>query len=95
MITWGYVVSYSDKVVVDDYFTINGQTLTSYYIYAGTGGNIVWENAYGNAQYLEDVVAGAFYPIGARRILASGTVNGINRTTSATDLVWLAGNKAV
>jgi hypothetical protein len=94
MITWGFVVSYSDVATNDVDFSIDGQTLTSSYIYCQTDGNIVWENAYGNPQYIEGAIAGVFYPVGAKRILASGTVNGINRTTSATGIVWLASNKA-
>lgn len=96
MITWGFVVSYSDLATNDAYFTVNGENLTASYIYvAGSAGDIVWENAYGEAQYLKDVQPGALMPVGARRILLSGTVNGTPRSTTATNIIWMAGNKAV
>lgn len=93
MITWGFVVSYSDVATNDDYFVTNGLTLTASYIYCQVAGDIVWENANGDAQFIEGALAGMLYPVGAARILSSGTVNGNSRTTTATDIVWLASNK--
>ena len=93
MITWGFIPSYGDVVTVDQDFTINGLTICGAYILVtGASGNIVWENAQGNAQYLPNAQSGQVYLLGARKILSSGTVNGTNRTTSATGLAWLGIN---
>jgi glucose uptake protein GlcU len=95
MITWGFVVTYSDIATNDAYFVTAGLTLTASYIYCQADGDIVWENANGQAQFIQGAIAGMLYPVGAARILSSGTVNGMSRTTTATGIVWLAGNKAV
>lgn len=96
MITWGFVASYSDAVTVGTPFAINGvSSITASYILVGTAGDIVWQNAQGNAQWLPGAQAGSFYPIGAAQILATGTVNGTPRTTTASGMVWFASNKAV
>lgn len=95
MVTWGFVCKYSDAVTVGSPFKINGITFTSYYIYvSGSSGDIVWQNDLGEANYIENAQAGQFYPIGASMILSSATVNGVTRTTSATNLVWLASPSA-
>lgn len=94
MITWGFIPSYSDVVVNDVAFTINGLTLVGAYIYVGgASGDIVWENAQGQAQWLPGALLGQTYILGAGRILSSGTVNGTSRVTTATGLVWLAVNQ--
>jgi hypothetical protein len=96
MITWGFVVSYSDLVTVGSPFTINGLTLTASYIYvSGNSGDIVWLNALGQPQYLANAQSGQFYPIGASQIVSSATVNGSTRTTGATNMVWMASPSAV
>ena len=94
MITLGFVPSYSDEVTVDSDFTINGLTLIAAYIYvSGNSGDIVWENAKGDAQWLPAVLTGQSYLIGARKILSTGTVNGVMRATTATGMVWMAVNQ--
>ncbi len=98
MITWGFVVSYTDVVTVGKTFIPSGHTLpvTATYIgieSSGTSGDIVWLNAYGEAQYLPDCQAGQYYPIGASQIVASAVVNGTSRTTGATGMIWMASNK--
>jgi len=91
MITYGFVPSYSDAVTVGAPFIINGLTCVAAYIYvSGNSGDIVWENAQGNAQWLPGALTGQTYIIGAQKILASATVNGSSRTTTATGLVWMA-----
>lgn len=92
MKTWGRVAAYSDVAVNDTYFEINGLEFVSQYLFVAGGGNIVYENALGNAQYIASVPNNTMLPIGAVRILASGTVNGSNRTTSATNITWMASN---
>jgi len=99
MITWGFVVSYSDLVVIGQPFTttVNGNTLTlnsSYIGVTGNSGDIVWLNALGIPQYLPNAQAGMVYPIGASQVVASATVNGVLRTTAATNLVWMASPNA-
>lgn len=102
MITWGFVVSYSDVVTVGQPFTmtINGvlTTFTSTYVgieESGGSGDIVWLNALGIPQWLPNAQAGQYYPIGASQIVASGTVNGVSRTTTATSMLWMASPAAV
>jgi hypothetical protein len=92
MITWGFVPSYGDAVTVGSLFTINGLTLVATYISVGGAGDIVWENAQGQPQWFPGAQAGQVYILGARRILASATVNGVSRSTTATSMSWLAVN---
>jgi hypothetical protein len=99
MITWGFVVSYSDLVTIGKPFTttVNGRTLTlnaSYIVVTGSSGDIVWLNALGLPQYLPNAQSGMAYPIGASQIVASATVNGTVRTTAATNMVWMASPNA-
>lgn len=98
MITLGFVASYSDEVTIDQPITaeVNGESLPliSSYIVAGTGGDIVWLNGLGIAQFLPGAQANQAYPIGASQIVSSGVVNGNSRTTTASDLVWLASPSA-
>ena len=100
MITWGFVVSYSDVVTVGQPFTNNasGLPLTATYIginMGGSSGDIVWLNALGIPQWLPGCQAGQFYPIGASQIVASAIVNGVSRTTTATEMIWMASPSAV
>jgi hypothetical protein len=92
MVTWGFVASYSDLATVGKLFSIDGiSPIYATYVYvSGASGDIVWENALGEPQYLANAQAGQMYAIGARRILSSATVNGSVRTTAATNLVWMA-----
>ncbi len=90
MITWGFVPSYGDAVTVGSPFTINGLTFVSTYIAVGGAGDIVWQNNLGEAQWFPNAQAGQVYILGAQKILASATVNGISRTTTATSMSWLA-----
>lgn len=84
MISFGFAFGYSDYATVDVNFP-----KPSVYIYvSGASGNIVYENSAGEAQWLPGALEGGIYPIAARRILSTGTVNGVSRTTSATGLVY-------
>lgn len=96
MITFGFVPSYSDAVVNDSYFYIKSSTalnqrlIATYIAVMGASGDIVWENAQGDPQWLPGCLLGQQYIIGAARILSSATVRGTSRTTTATGLVWLS-----
>jgi hypothetical protein len=90
MITWGFVPAYGDAVTIGNLFIINGVTFCATYIAVGGAGDIVWENAQGEPQWFPNAQAGQIYILGARRILASGTVNGNSRVTTATLMSWLA-----
>ncbi len=69
MITYGFVPSYSDEVTLDSPFTIDGLTLVATYIAVTvSAGDIVWENAQGQAQWLPRTNLGFTYIIGAARI---------------------------
>ena len=90
MITYGFVPSYGDAVTIGSLFKINNLTFCATYISVGGAGDIVWENNQGEAQWFPGAQAGQVYILGARRILASGTVNNVSRTTTATNMSWLA-----
>ena len=83
MISWGFAFGYSDLVTLDVDFV-----KPSIYIFAGEAGDIVYENTNGLAQYFPGALEGGIYPIAARKILTSGTVNGTPRTTTASSLVY-------
>jgi hypothetical protein len=92
MITWGFVPSYSDVVTVGSLFAYNGLNMVASYIFVGGAGDIVWENNNGDPQWFPGAQANQGYIMGARRILASATVNGVSRTTTATSMVWMSSN---
>lgn len=89
MITNGFVFGWSDLATLD----VNFPYASSYLSISGTTGDIVYENTAGVAQWFPGAQLGFMYPIGARRILSSGTVNGTPRTTTATGIIYCsAGN---
>jgi len=87
MITGGY----ADLATVDVAFPF-----PSAYLYVtGSAGDIVFQNTAREAQYFPGAQAGGLYPLAATMILSSGTVNGTPRTTTATNIVYIAtGNGA-
>lgn len=88
MISWGFAFGYSDIATIDTYFP-----KPSCYLYvSGSSGDIVYENTAGDAQYFPGAAEMGIYPIAARRILTSGTVNGVSRTTTATNIVYCSTN---
>lgn len=88
MITLGFACGYSDLATIDENFA-----KPSAYLYvSGDSGDIVFENSNGDPQYFPNAQGNNLYPIAARRILTSGEVNGVERTTSATDIVYLSTN---
>jgi hypothetical protein len=88
MISWGFAFGYSDLAVVDTNF----EKPSCYLWVSGGTGNIVYENTAGQAQYFPNAQGNNIYPIAARRILSSGIVNGVERTTSATGIVYCSTN---
>jgi len=88
MISYGFAFGFSDLAVVDTNFA-----KPSCWLYvSGSGGNIVYENTNGVAQYFPNAQANTLYPIAARRILSGGTVNGTPRLTSASGIVYCSTN---
>lgn len=87
MITNGFVAGYCDYAVNDVLFPF-----ASSYIAASVAGDIVFENTLREAQFIPSalVVVGMLLPVGARRILSTGTVNGTPRTTTATGIVYFS-----
>lgn len=83
MYTYGRGFGYSDAVTLDTAFP---HASTFIYV-ATTAGNIVYENTAGEQQVLIGAAVG-YHPIVARKILTSGTVNGIARTTTAVGLSY-------
>lgn len=96
MYTTGFVPSSSDAVTIGTPFraSVGGIStlMTSCYLTVGGAGDIVWRNAYGDLNWLPGAVAGQTYIIGAAAIVATGTVNGVSRTTTATNMTWYATN---
>lgn len=91
MITLGFAAGYCDVVTID-----TALPLTSMYLYVnGTAGDIVFENSAGQAQYFPNAQAGILLPLAASRVVSAATVNGTPRTTTATDIVYMATGKAV
>jgi hypothetical protein len=84
MITNGFAFGWSDLATIDTNFPY----ASSYLSISGTAGDIVYENTGGFAQWYPGAIQGFMYPIGAKRILSSGTVNGTLRTTTATGIVY-------
>lgn len=87
MITNGFAFGYSDVATINTAFPF-----PSLYLIPGVAGDIVYENNLGQAQWFPAAQAGFMYPIGARRILSSGTVNGTPRTTTASSIVYCSAN---
>lgn len=83
MITNGFAFGWSDTATLDVNFPY-----ASSYLLIGSSGDIVYENTAGQAQWFPSAQAGFLYPIGARRILTSGTVNNVLRTTTASSIVY-------
>jgi hypothetical protein len=88
MITWGFAFGYSDLAVIDTNF----EKPSCYIWVSGNTGDIVYENSTGAAQYFPNAQGNNIYPIAARRILSSGIVNGVERVTTATALVYCSTN---
>lgn len=99
-ITLGFTASRTDLAVIDTSFgtydvtTTTSKLLVSSYILVEVAGDIVWENELnGNGpQYISNCPTGLI-PIAATKILTSGTVGGILRTTNATtgdSITWFA-----
>lgn len=88
MITYGFAFGYSDLATEDVNFT----KPSCYLFVSGSSGDIVYENTAGQAQYFPNAQANNIYPIAARRILSSGTVNGVLRSTTATNIVYCSTN---
>lgn len=88
MLTFGFVPAYSDAVTVDTAFSSSGVSCMAYYLAVGGAGDIVWQNAQGEAQWWPVAQAGQVYILGAVKILSTATVNGQSRTTTATSMSW-------
>lgn len=89
MQTNGFAFGYSDLAVLDRAFPN-----LSYYVFipaSAASGHIVYLNTANQAQWIKDAIPGFLYPIGARMILSSGTVNGVTRSTTATELMYCCG----
>ena len=82
MITNGFAFGLSDLVELDVEFP-----RSSYIYVGGTAGDIVYLNTLGQAQYLANAGLG-YHPIGAKQIVTSADVNGTERTTTATGMVY-------
>jgi hypothetical protein len=82
MITLGFTFEYSDLVVPGVAFPF-----VSTYIYVQTAGDIVYQSRDGSFQWLQAAGVG-YHPISAVMVVASATVNGVSRTTTATNMVY-------
>ena len=90
MQTFGFVASNSD-LIVNDVAIPAGKV--GYHLYVGGGGgDIVWENAKGEYNYIHNAALGSVFCPGLVKVLSSGEVNGTVRTTGATGLTCFYGN---
>jgi len=87
MVTLGFTFSYSDTVTAGKAFPF-----ASSYILVGGSGDLVYEAPDGSAQWVPSAPVG-YNPISAVRVLATGTVNGTLRTTTATSMVYCSAPK--
>ena len=84
MISYGFAFNYSNLVVLNTYFIY-----PSCYLYvSGATGDIVYLNTAGIAQYFPNAQGNNIYPIAATQVLTSATINGVLRTTTATNIVY-------
>ena len=84
MLTLGFAFGYSDVSTIDEKFPHPSSQLHV----PGSSGEIVYQNTAGDYQYFPEAQSGVFYPISAVKIVTSATVNGILRTTTATEIVY-------
>lgn len=89
MDTKGFACGYSGAVTLDSAFPNN---LSSTYISVQVAGDIVYVNTLGQNQWWPNAFVG-YNPIGAIKILTSGVVDGVSKSTSATGLAWMASGK--
>jgi predicted anti-sigma-YlaC factor YlaD len=88
MLTFGFIPPYSDAVTIGTPFSSSGLACVALYLAVGGAGDIVWLNAQGQPQWWPSAQAGQVYILGATQIVASATVNGVSRTTTATLMSW-------
>lgn len=88
MISWGFAFGYSDLAVVGATFPLP----SCYLFVSGATGDIVYMNTAGIPQFFPNAQGNNIYPIAATKILASATVNGTSRTTTATNIVYCSTN---
>ncbi len=86
-IYYGPYAPYADAVTIDTEFP---EGISKYILVAGAG-DLVYENEASELQFIAGVGAGSLLPIIAKRIVSGGTVRGIARTTTATNMSWLGG----
>lgn len=84
---YGVFGQLSDIVTLDQPFPDG----LSKYITVGVGGDIVYENADGEMQFIPNVLDGAILPIVAKRIVGAANVRTFPRVTSASSLGWIGG----
>jgi hypothetical protein len=91
-ISSGVTAGYADVVIPDTPFGLDesSKPLMSTYISVGSSGNIVFRNTRNELQYLPNVSSGTLIPIAATEIVVNGNVRGIPRTTTASEMGWLA-----
>lgn len=94
--TKGFSCSVADAITIGTTFTDPSATslnpiVSSYIIIptAGTEGGMVYRNPQGNLMWCAYAFVG-YNPIAATAILASGTVNGVSRTTTAVPTGFIA-----
>ena len=88
MISWGFAFGYSDYATVG----VNFPKPSCYLYVSGNTGDIVYLNSNGVAQWFPNAQANNIYPIAAKQIVSSATVNGTARTTTATNIVYCSTN---
>lgn len=81
-VTQGFTFSYSDTIVVNVPFPY-----LSTYIYVQGAGDLVYEAPDGTPQWIQAAQPG-YHQISALRMLSSGTISDIVRTTTVTGAMY-------
>jgi hypothetical protein len=85
---YGYTRSRSGVCTLDTYF---GET--AFGLYVGVSGDVVLENIDETLAFLPALIAGQEHGYKFNRVVTSGVVSGVTRTTTATTIVWVGGER--
>jgi hypothetical protein len=89
MNTQGFACGLSGYAALDTAFP----AASSYIYVSGSSGDIVYQNTAGNPQIWPGAQQYGIYPIAATQILTSAVIDGVTKTTTATDMVYASSTK--
>lgn len=80
------IVTPADPATIIGYY---GETATA--LWVGGAGNVVLESSDGTYHFFQGIAAGTKLEFKHVRVLTTGTVGGLLRTTTATLMTWMGG----